>query len=135
MRDHSEWYPMTKKASFKELLNKDKAVSIHTRNLQILVTEMFKIKIGESPSIMHEIFQVDDFNNYNLRKKRGLKPGNLKAVYYVTETISVLGPKLRIILPDDYKNSTSLKAFKTMMGAVSGRHIFQMLALFNFNYK
>ena len=45
-----------KKATFKELLDKDKAVSMHTRNLQILVTEMVKVKIGESPSMMHEIF-------------------------------------------------------------------------------
>ena len=37
------------------------------------------------------------------------KPGNPKKVYYETETISVLGPKLWIILPDEYKNSTSLK--------------------------
>ena len=35
-----------KKATFKELLDKDKAVSMHTRNLQILVTEIFKVKLG-----------------------------------------------------------------------------------------
>ena len=43
-----------KKVTFKELLDKDKAVSMHTRNLQILVNEMFKVKIEESPSIMPE---------------------------------------------------------------------------------
>ena len=59
---------MTKKITFKELLDKDKAVGTHTRNLQILVTEMFKVKIGGSPSIMHEIFQIDDSNNGNLGK-------------------------------------------------------------------
>ena len=55
---------------------------------------MFKIKFGESPSIMHVIFQVDDCNNQNFRKNRGFKPGNPKTVYYETETISALGPKL-----------------------------------------
>ena len=35
-----------KKATFKELLDKAKAVSIHTRNMQILVTEIFKVKLG-----------------------------------------------------------------------------------------
>ena len=35
-----------KKSTFKELLDKDKGVSMHTRNLQILVTEMFKVKLG-----------------------------------------------------------------------------------------
>ena len=95
-----------KKATFKELLDKDKAASIHTiRHLQILITEMFKVKTGESPSIMHEIFQIDDSNNYNFRKNKAFKPGNHKTVYYGTETISILGPKLWIILPDEYKNS------------------------------
>ena len=97
-----------KNFTFKDLLDKDKAVSIHTRNLQILVTEMFEVKI-----IIQEIFQTDDSNNFNLRKNRGFRPDNPKTVYYETKTISVLGPKLRIILPDEYKNSISLKEFKT----------------------
>ena len=62
---------------------------------------------------MHGIFQIGDSNNYNLRKNRGFKPGNPKAVYYGSETIYILQPKLFIILPDEYKNSTSLKEFKT----------------------
>ena len=52
-------------------------------------------------SITHEIFQTDDSNNFNLRKNRGFKPGNPKKVYYGTETISVLRPKLWIILPGE----------------------------------
>ena len=55
---------MIKKATFKELSDKGKAVSIHKRSLQILVIEMFKVKIRESPSIMH------DSNNFNLKKNR-----------------------------------------------------------------
>ena len=79
----------------------------------MFVSEMLKVKIGESLSMMHKIFQIDDSNNFNLRKNRGFKPGNPKKVYYGIETISVLGPKLWLILPDQYKNSTSLKEFKT----------------------
>ena len=74
---------------------------------------MFTVKIGELPSIMHEIFQIEDSTKFNLRKNRGFKPVNRKVVYYGTETIPVLEPKLWIILPDDYKNSTSPEEFKT----------------------
>ena len=102
-----------KKPTCKELLDKEKAVSTHTRNFQILVTEMFEVKIGELPSIMYKMFQIDDSNNYNFRKNRRFKPDYLKPVYYGTETIFVLGPKLWIILSGKYKNSTSLKDFKT----------------------
>ena len=35
-----------KKDTYKELLDKHKTASKHTRNLQILVTETFKAKIG-----------------------------------------------------------------------------------------
>ena len=104
---------MIKKATFNELLDKEKVVNIHTRKFQILDTEMLKVEIGETPSVMHEIFQTHDSNNFNLKKNRVFKPGNPKTVYYGTETVSVLGPKLWIILPDKYKNSTSLKEFKS----------------------
>ena len=65
--------------------DKDKAVSIHTRNLEIPVAEMFKVKIGESASKMHEIFQTDNSNNFNLRRNKRFKPGNPKIVYYGTD--------------------------------------------------
>ena len=74
---------------------------------------MFKVKIGESPFIMYEIFQIDDSNNFNLRNNSELKSVNPKTVCYGTETISVLGSHLWIILPNEYKNSTILKQFKT----------------------
>ena len=74
---------------------------------------MVKIQIRELPSIMHEVFRRDDCNNYKLRKNRGFKPVNPKTVYYETETIFLLGSKLWIILPDEYKNLRSLKECKT----------------------
>ena len=102
-----------KKSTCKVLLDKDKRVSVHKRNLQILVAEMFTVKNGESSSIMYKVFQIDYSNNYKLRKNRGFKPCNPKTVYYGTEPISVLGLKLWIVLPDEYKSLASLKEFKT----------------------
>ena len=45
---------------FKDLLKKDKAVTIHQRNLQVLVTEIFKTKKGLNPIIMTEIFKFTE---------------------------------------------------------------------------
>ena len=83
-----------KKAILKELIDKVKPVSLHTRNLQIPVTEMFQVKIGEFLFITHEIFSIGNSNTYNLIKSRGFKPRNLKTVYHGTEIISVSGSKL-----------------------------------------
>ena len=42
-------YPSDSKLTFKELLNKNKTVSIHQNNLQVLATEIFKAKLNISP--------------------------------------------------------------------------------------
>ena len=54
------------------LLNKDNSVKIHTRNLQILATEMSKVKNGTAPPLLEEVFQIAN-PNYNLRNKRKFK--------------------------------------------------------------
>ena len=46
--------------SFAELLEKDISVTIHQRNLQVLATEIFKLKNGLSPEIMKELFEMQN---------------------------------------------------------------------------
>ena len=46
------------KATFSELLSKDKSVTIHQKNLQLLATEIFKTKNELNPIIMKEIFTL-----------------------------------------------------------------------------
>ena len=43
-------------------------VSIHTRNLQILETEMYKVVHEITPTIVNEIFRVREESHYNLRQ-------------------------------------------------------------------
>ena len=63
-----------KKSSFKELLETDKSVPIHIKNLQILATEMYKVYRNISPPIVRQLFQsrnndynYDSFHNLNNR--------------------------------------------------------------------
>ena len=46
-----------KTSSFEELLDQDKSISIHTKNMQMLATEMFKVYRGMSPPIISELFR------------------------------------------------------------------------------
>ena len=48
-------------SAFQELLNKDNLGSIHHRNLQGLVTKMFKVHRGLSPDILRETFVRETF--------------------------------------------------------------------------
>ena len=47
-----------KTSSFEKLLEKDGSVTIHSRNLQTLATEMFKVYKNLSPAIVADLFYV-----------------------------------------------------------------------------
>ena len=53
-------------STFSELLQKDCAINIHTKNLQILMTVMYKTKNELNPSFVQEIFRAYT-TDYNLR--------------------------------------------------------------------
>ena len=103
-KDHS--------SSFTELLRKDGAVTTHHKNIQILVTEVYKFVNGLSPKIMGEIFQVQE-KSYNLRTDISFKSHNIKTVHYGQNSISYLAPRVWMLVPEDIKNSPSIQAFKS----------------------
>ena len=55
-----------KSSSSKKLLAQDKSVMMHTRNLQILATDMFKVCRNISPPVLIEIFHRRDIK-FNLQ--------------------------------------------------------------------
>ena len=65
-------------SSFEELLSKDKSVTVHQRNLQILSTEMCKILNGLSSDIMQDIFETKS-NYYNTRNAPTFSSRNIKS--------------------------------------------------------
>ena len=72
---------------------------------------MFKVRNGESPEIMQNIFKEIP-NTYNLRNNRIWATYNVRTVYHGMETLSFRGPKTWDILPNSLKEATSLKHFK-----------------------
>ena len=95
------------------MLEKDNSVSIHTKNLQYLATEIFKVKMSLSPIIMNEIFKFSENSAYNLRSGETLVRHNTKTNHYGIESISNLGAKIWTILPSELKNANSLETFKS----------------------
>ena len=100
-----------KTPSVEELLEQDKSVWIHTKNLQILAAEMFKVYRIMFPPIFSELFRRHDIC-YNLRSNSNLAVPNVKSVFHGSESISYLGPKIWNIVPLELKQLTSLNAFK-----------------------
>ena len=59
---------------------------------------------------MNEIFPIKE--NIGHCSRFPFKTNNIRTVYYGTETISFLGPKIWSILPNEIKESESLIEFK-----------------------
>ena len=52
--------------SLSELLDLGNSVTVYQKNLQVLVTEIYKVKNGIAPEIMKDIFELQN-PWYNLR--------------------------------------------------------------------
>ena len=98
-------------SKFSELLEKDKSVTIQSRNLQTLAYEIFKIKKNMASEILTEILPQKK-SNYSLRNSPTLEGRSVKTVVYGSETIFSLGPKIWDILPTELKIIVSPTLFK-----------------------
>ena len=79
-------------SSFKELLEKDHSVTVHHKNLQALVTEIFKVKNDLTPDIMKDVFELKE-PPYNLRSESNhFTRRNVKTTYYGLSSIKHLAP-------------------------------------------
>ena len=64
--------------SFYELLDEDGSFTIHQRNVQSLVIEIYKYLHGLSPAILSEAFMVNEVIPYGLRIRNELYARNPK---------------------------------------------------------
>ena len=83
-----------KNLSSGELLKLENAVTtIHQRKLQVLVTEIFKVKNNLSREIMTQVFDFQE-PHYNLRSETSqFRRENMKT-HYDMQSIKNLGPKI-----------------------------------------
>ena len=77
-------------SSFATLLEKDRSVTIHEKNLQLLMTEMFKTINNQSPTFMNEIFP-QRHAAYNMRNSNTFTVPIVHTVKYGTETVRYIG--------------------------------------------
>ena len=53
-------------SSFETLLQKDEDITVHQTNLQVLMSQVYKIVKGEAPAIMKNLFIIRE-NTHNIR--------------------------------------------------------------------
>ena len=98
-------------SDYDTMLLRDNAVRIHIRNLQLLMTEVYKTKWELNPSFMKEIF-VEKRSSYGLRGCHDLLLPQVRTTCNGLETISFRGCRLWQALPNDIKQSETLSSFK-----------------------
>ena len=93
------------------LLEQTKSVPIHVRNLQLLMTEMYKTKSDLNPPFMKDIFKERNIS-YNLRRGNDAQLPKVRTTSFGIESIAYLGNKLWQLLPLEIKQSNTLPIFK-----------------------
>ena len=87
--------------SVSELHDLDNSVTVHQKNLQVLVTEIYNVKNGIAPEIMKDIFELKNLS-YNLRSAcNQFRRENIKTVHYGLQSVRYLGPKIWELVPNN----------------------------------
>ena len=98
-------------SNFTQLLEKKKKSTIHQRNIQALMKEIYKFINNLSPPIINHMFQFCD-NSYNLRNFQQLATSTKKTAKMGLEKISYRGLQLWNLVAQEIKKSSTFLIFK-----------------------
>lgn len=98
--------------SFDELLKLGKSVSVHYRNLEYLLTEIYEAQMGLSLPIRNDILTLNQNSFYNLRFGIKVTNRNTRKAKFGFEIISTIGAVLWEDLSKSIQKSDSLNNFK-----------------------
>ena len=98
-------------SSFEQLLKKDGSVTVHQRNLQNFMTEIYKTSNQINPEYMWEFFVEKDMP-YNLHTKVLCRLPQAQKNRYGLDSLSFRGSLLWNTLGDEIKRAGTLRKFK-----------------------
>ena len=99
-------------SDFETMLQKNHAVTIHAKSLQVLMTEVFKTQHSLNPISVKEIY-VSKNNQYALTNEHPIKVLRSRTTTFEGKSISFLGGKLWQELSVEIKQSLILNQFKS----------------------
>ena len=103
------------------LLSNRNEITIHYRNLQVLMTQIYKIINHIAPPIMSSLFEIRE-NTHNTGYFQVLSNESRRTVNYGLETICCRAPFLSANLPPEYKLANSLNIFKRKIKNWNGKN-------------
>ena len=102
-------------SSFGELLKMDEGFTVHERNIQILLTEMFKAKNNMEPHLLQGIFEANTYQGPTLRHSKYFSRPHVNTVRYGQKSLQNLGVRLWDQLPRDIQELNNLLKFKSFI--------------------
>ena len=90
-------------STFQELLQRNKSVSTHHKNIQNLTTEVFKVVNKICLPIMKTFFDFKE-NRHNIRKFQEMRRQKVRTVQYALEAALYRAPQLWSVFPADLKS-------------------------------
>ena len=97
---------------FQQILREKNETTIHQKNLQVLMTEVYKIVNDIASPIINSLFNFRT-NIHNIRKFQGIFTENRKTVKYGIETATYRAPFLWANLQSEYRTAKSLDELKS----------------------
>ena len=80
--------------------------------IEIFNTEMYKVCNELSPPLGSNILTQKNSHPYNVRLNSQFSRTLVRSAFHGTKSVSYLGPAIRDILPDSYKNLPNFSVFK-----------------------
>ena len=96
---------------FDTLLQNNNDICHHHRNIQTLMTEIYKMKNNLNPPIMDNMLERRN-NTYNLRNFQEFVTKRKRTVKMSLKTLNCRSPKLWAIWPENLRQINSLIQFK-----------------------
>jgi len=106
---------------FGSLLEQRNLVSIHVKNLQLLMTEIYKTRSSLSPPFMKDNF-AERNTGYDLRHGNDSQLPKVDTTTYGIEAISFLGSRLWSTLPNIIKQASTPSIFKSHIKCRKGEN-------------
>ena len=111
------------RSTFKQLLEKDNSVSIHSRNLQALAIEMFKVYKEQGPEILSDVFPLNSQSAYHMRNHAYFATRPIRTVHYGENSLRYLGQKIWELIPSYIKNGETVQIFKSNIKKMGSRKL------------
>jgi len=102
-------------SSYEDLLKRNEGFTVHERNIQLLLTEMFKAKNKIEPHLLQDIFEASNYQGPTLRGSKYFARPGIKSVKYGERSLQYFGVKLWDQLPQEMQECDKLARFKSFI--------------------